>query len=257
MPPQSDVNGSWSKSRWVATVALAITIQFAVVVAFTLRGPIRRTLRPNTQVTLPESLSGELQALTDPTLLALGSAHGFSKTWMDIPTQPRVDSHLEQAPDWLHLDPQGLGTTFQAMAASHSDSERALAFRPAPQRLHGTEAVTTTPLRTTSTLRVKGDVEPRTLPAQPNLPSWPTTDVLQPSRVRVVVDGRGLVVSAILLSSSGLPSADQFALETARGLRFKPIRTRRDPSGGLSFGEAVFDWHTTFKQDEQDQAPGT
>jgi hypothetical protein len=63
----------------------------------------------------------------------------------------------------------------------------------------------------------------------------------------MIVDSHGFAVSAILLSNSGFPEADHFALRTASGIQFeslplKPGENRRaDP---LSFGRLIFEWHT-------------
>jgi hypothetical protein len=74
------------------------------------------------------------------------------------------------------------------------------------------------------------------------LPPWPYTDVIAPSKVQVLVNAAGDVVSAVLLPS-GNPSevhdadADRRALDLARAARFAP-------ASGLTVGQLVFDWHT-------------
>jgi TonB family protein len=65
--------------------------------------------------------------------------------------------------------------------------------------------------------------------------------------VRVVVDDRGIVLSAIVQSSSGMPAADQFALQTANQLRFSPL-AGPEQDQGLGFGEIVFNWNTSLKE---------
>jgi hypothetical protein len=77
-----------------------------------------------------------------------------------------------------------------------------------------------------------------------NLPSLPFADVIAPSRVQVLVDEAGDVVSAIVLPSdnnlealSHYDTADQRALELARAARFAP-------SPRLTIGQMIFTWHT-------------
>ena len=62
-----------------------------------------------------------------------------------------------------------------------------------------------------------------------NLPSLPWNDVIAPSRVQVLVDAAGNVVSAVLLPSDNAAEAagradigDTNALQIARALRFAP-----------------------------------
>lgn len=68
--------------------------------------------------------------------------------------------------------------------------------------------------------------------------------MIAPSRVQVLVDPSGQVVSAVLLPSDNAVEAagradvgDTNALNIARGLRFAP-------ASGLAFGELIFRWHT-------------
>ena len=79
----------------------------------------------------------------------------------------------------------------------------------------------------TSTLRIEGDLAQRPLLTPMKLPSWPYADVIAPSRVQVLVNAAGEVVSAVLLPSNNSSEvrdadADQRALELARAARFAP-----------------------------------
>ncbi len=76
------------------------------------------------------------------------------------------------------------------------------------------------------------------------LPSLPDDDVIPPSRIQVLVDQSGRIVSAILLPSTDsteaiqrCDAADQRALGIAKQLRFNPARQ-------LDLGEILFSWHT-------------
>ncbi len=68
--------------------------------------------------------------------------------------------------------------------------------------------------------------------------------MIAPSKVQVLVDTAGNVVSTVLLPpDSGFAAADQYdqadqrALELARALRFTP-------SPRLTVGRLIFNWHT-------------
>ena len=71
-------------------------------------------------------------------------------------------------------------------------------------------------------------------------PSIPCNDVLAPSRLQVLVDASGAVISAVALEPSELPDADQQALAVARALRFAPAEQPM-------IGEIIFIWHTVPK----------
>jgi hypothetical protein len=95
-----------------------------------------------------------------------------------------------------------------------------------------------------STLRVEGELAQRQLPSQINLTNWPYANVIAPSKVQVLVDAAGNVVSTVLLPpDSGFTAADQYekadqrALELARAARFAP-------SSHLTVGRMIFNWHT-------------
>ena len=77
-----------------------------------------------------------------------------------------------------------------------------------------------------------------------NLTIWPYANVIAPSKVQVLVDAAGNVVSAVLLPpDSGFTAADQYdkadqrALELARAARFAP-------ASRLTVGRMIFNWHT-------------
>jgi TonB family protein len=71
------------------------------------------------------------------------------------------------------------------------------------------------------------------------LPAWPSDQLLSNSVVQIAVNSAGQVVSARLLGRSGLPGADNMALDKSRNLRFKPV-----PASPPAWGRAVFAWET-------------
>ena len=84
--------------------------------------------------------------------------------------------------------------------------------------------------------------------------------MLTASAVRALVDAGGLVVSATLLESCGLPAADQRALELARSARFEPLpggdkERLAHPLNGLSWVKMIFNWHTVAPPNTETFAP--
>src|SRR5206468_1660290 len=75
----------------------------------------------------------------------------------------------------------------------------------------------------TSAMRINGALTSRKLLAIPNLPSWGSTNLLTNTVIRLMVDSEGLPRSQSLLIRSGATEADDYALRTARDLRFEPV----------------------------------
>lgn len=235
----------WSRGRWGAAISIAVLVQLALVLAFTQR-PVT-TQRPvnDAHVILPENAATELQELTDPTLFALGSPRNSSATWLELPQLRPVETDWEQPPQWLALEESALGRTFLEFARANEGSLHGPAFKPAaPKVFLAKPPPAPKPVRTASSLQAADGLADRRLVNAPALPSWPANDVLRPSEVRVVVNTRGRVTSAILLSNSGSDAADQFALAQAWQLRFSaaPAESEIKP---LTLGRLVFTWHTT------------
>ena len=80
------------------------------------------------------------------------------------------------------------------------------------------------------------------------LPSWPSSELLADSVVRMTVDADGRPVSCVLLQTNGLPEADREALARARALRFAPVSDGGGHTAkslaGRNWGNVVFEWHT-------------
>src|SRR5262249_53548950 len=95
-----------------------------------------------------------------------------------------------------------------------------------------------------STVRINGALSNRKLLAVPDLPSWGSTNLLTNTVIRLMVDSEGLPRSQTLLIRSGATEADDYALRTARNLRFEPDtpRTADTSPNSLAWGELVFQW---------------
>lgn len=118
-----------------------------------------------------------------------------------------------------------------------------LDFKPQPKL--AAPAVSLQPaFATHSTLQIEGDLAQRKLVGEVTLADWPYDDVIAPSRVQIIVDENGNVVSAVSLPLNS-PSkneiryddADQRALEISRSLRFAP-------AAHLTIGTVIFNWRT-------------
>ena len=81
------------------------------------------------------------------------------------------------------------------------------------------------------------------MPAPPNEPGVLLTNTV----LRLLVDHTGRTISATLLTSSGLPKADQAALTFAAHAQFEAKPPEKNSAGDEitstpTFGEMVFQW---------------
>ena len=179
--------------------------------------------------------------LSDPSAFALPSLEGFSRAgWLSYKPVPDEFAEAPAEPKWLQPDPDALGQNLAAYVATNAlppirigdeSMPPIVGFQPRPS------AELEFP---SSELRFSGALARRKLLATPDLPAWPHTELLTNSVVRLVIDAEGVPVSAALVSGSGLKEADNYALTTAKRLRFRPDRARET----VTSGAANFRWHT-------------
>lgn len=102
------------------------------------------------------------------------------------------------------------------------------------------------PLPDRSRLHLEGALAGRRLLVSPELPSWPSAEILTNSVVQVLVDLDGNPYTATLLAKSGSAEADQHAVREARHARFEPLSLAdpAKPLAGLAWGQLIFEWHT-------------
>jgi TonB family protein len=97
---------------------------------------------------------------------------------------------------------------------------------------------------------LEGELVGRGLLTKPRLPARENGELLGSSVVQVVVDAAGRPVSVTLLPpGSGLPDADNEALDEARKARFEPLPGALSgpdppPLKSLRWGRMVFNWAT-------------
>jgi len=234
----------WPLSRWLILIALVFAAHVALLFAFGARKQI--VPRPATDVPTLKLTGGsdELLALNDPTLFALPHPGDFvTAVWSRAPVVEPPPFHWTEQPRWLSLSTDELMTVFNRFMHTNRVAGFTLQLKP-PVRLSTPAQPVEPALAQASTMRVAGDLTQRRLLTPMNLPSLPFADVIAPSRVQVLVDEAGDVVSAIVLPSdnnlealSHYDAADQRALELARAARFAP-------SPRLTIGQMIFTWHT-------------
>jgi hypothetical protein len=188
--------------------------------------------------------SSELIALNDPTLFALPHQKDFaSAIWLQTAALKQPSFRWTEPPRWLPLSADELGLAFDQFTQTNRFAGFELQLKP-PVKLSAPGLPIEPALAQNSTLRVEGELAQRQLPAPINLTNWPYANVIAPSKVQVLVDTAGTVVSTVLLPpDSGFAPADQYdqadqrALELARAMRFTP-------SPHLTIGRMTFNWHT-------------
>ena len=231
----------WSRQRWLILVALVFAAQLAIIFAIGQRQfQPPRAVANVPQLALADNTS-ELVALDDPTLFAL--PHATDIAWKMYANPP---------PDFRWTEPPGelpspavenLGAVFTRFMRTNPFAAPLLDFKPAPKL---SEPVPPLPpaFAENSTPHIEGELAQRKWLNPVNLTNWPYADVIAPSRVQVLVDAFGDVVSAVLLppddpemAASHYDVPDQRALELARAARFAP-------SSHLTIGQLIFDWRT-------------
>jgi TonB family protein len=224
-------------SRWLLLIVLVLAAHVVLIFAFGARKPITPRAVTNAPELKLATGSSEWLILNDPTLFALPSREGFAGPMLrDQQIGQFHRQEWTEPPRWLPLPAGELGGIFSQFMQTNRFATFQFEFKPPPRF-----TIPLVPLEPklagTSTFRVEGDLARRQLLTPMALPSWPYTDVLAPSKVQVLVNAAGDVVSVVLLSPSGFGAADQRALELARAARFAP-------APDLTIGKLIFDWYT-------------
>jgi hypothetical protein len=234
---------TWSRQRWLTLAALVFAAHVAFIFAFGAKKQILpRAVKNVPQLQLADSAS-ELITLGNPTLFALPNAKDFaSAVWLKAHINAPADFRWTEAPRWLPA-PENLGATFNRFMQTNQFAAFQLDFKPPPKSSAPVSPVESA-LAQTSTLQIAGDLAQRRLLNHLDLPSWPYANVIAPSRIQVLVNAAGNVVSTVLLppdngftAADYYDAADQRALELARTARFAPAPR-------VTFGQLIFNWHT-------------
>lgn len=245
-PRAEERGGGWSRQRWLTTVALVFAAQVAVIFALGERHvPAPRAVGDVPRLTLAAG-SSELLALDDPTLFVLPQPGDFAFAGQGrTNAAPRQFLHWTEPPLPPLLAAGNLGAIFAQFMRTNAFAAPANSLKLRP-RLSEPPLPALPVLAGNSSLRIEGELAGRKLLTAVDLTNWPYADVIEPSRVLVLVNAAGQVVSAVLLppaspieTASHYHPADASALALARHLRFAP-------APGLAVGRLIFEWRTVL-----------
>jgi len=241
----------WTWRRWCFLIALTFCLQIGLIFLLGDKTPPRvRPPSPAPKLAVLGNPSSEMIALTDPTLFALPHQVGFSgPAWMRTPPVPARSFEWTEEPRWLILPVEELGRLPSALPDTNHAELLAtfLSFEPEPSP---PEPIFTTSFRQKSEFRLGEGLERRRLKTAFKLPSWPHSDFLTNTVVKLFVNGDGIPVSVpVLLSSSGLKAVDDYALAQASAARFESIINEgpgraANPLVNSTWGTIIFEWHT-------------
>jgi hypothetical protein len=234
---------SWKKV-WVF-IALAFAAHLAFIFIFgAKKSPPRRVVANIPQFQLAHA--SELMALDDPTLFALPHLEDFAPAiWRRTPTITAPSFRWTEPPPFLAPDVATLGTGLGSFISSNPVAAWPLNFKPEPELIVPQMTIESM-LPQHSTLEISGEIAHRKLLTPVVVPTLSYPDVIAPSKVQVLVDATGRVISTVLLPADNALEAggrtevgETNALAIARALRFAP-------AAELAFGELIFNWHTTM-----------
>ena len=242
-PNEPSPQQSWSVTRWIVCVLLVFAIHVGLIFAFGNRKPIvPRSVANAPQIRLTTS-GTELQSLDDPTLFALPHPRGFAATaWRQLPNVEFAPFRWTEPPQLLNLPVAELGSAFLHFARTNAVPKIEVETLTPVQTSQPISGDQPTNLKQHSTVTTGGGITKRRWLNEPALlRSWPASELLTNSVVRIVVDPDGQVFStAILPPGSGSKAADQHALEIARSARFALMPR----SANQMIGALIFEWHT-------------
>ncbi len=243
-----------ARRRWWGLVTLIFIVQLALIFWLGSRTPVLPRPTEAVTLTLGDPAPTELQAFNDPTLFILPHPEGFSGPVWGRTFRAEFSPFQWAAPaNPLPLRIERLSTVLNQLFQP-SDL-------PALQLPAQIDAAPTLPnipplhiLADQSALQLEDDLAQRRLLTPLTLKPWPSPDILASSVVRVGVDAAGRPVSVTLLSRSGLPTADQYALDQAWAAQFEPLSASSVESlpksaAPLSWGRMIFRWHTIPSRD--------
>jgi hypothetical protein len=239
--PEPNGKGRWTLHIWLMLIALIFVAHITVLFIFGEHTfPAPRPVINVPQLQLANS-SSELLALDDPTLFVLPRAGDLASVGLQTPIISPPSFRWSEAPHLLPLPAETLGATFAQFMQTNVFAGFQLNFKPQP-KLTAPVLAFQPAFAENSTLQIEGDLAKRKLLNEIVLTNWPCPDVIASSRVQVLVDADGNVVSAVLLPSNNslknethYDVADQRALELSRAAQF----TR---ASHLTIGRMIFNW---------------
>jgi hypothetical protein len=241
---EAQASPSRQQKKFLLLVTFALATHLALIFLF--GSTKNNSPRPVTNVPQLQlaNAGDELIELDNPALFALPNARDFSSTiWQKNKDVAQPSFRYREEPRWLPLAPENLGAAFGRFMQTNRFGIFHNDFKPSPQFAVLTSGSDPAfPQRTT--LEISGTLAARKLLSVPALPTLPLNDVIAPSKVQVLVDKSGNVLSTVLLPLENFSETinytergDTNAVAIARSLRFAPA-----PQPTL--GEIIFRWHT-------------
>ena len=266
VPPGSPIK-SWTWMRWLMLIAVVFTLHVALVFIFGAHRETPPSVPPKNapSLALVEESPDGWTALNNATLFGLPSQGGFAgPMWTAIPPIPLHQQDWTEKPHWLaetdSLSVAGLVAPLDSFVQTNQFADVHLEFT-LPPSLTVPALPPESPFASDSTLQIEGGIAKRQLLRPVHLPVLTGADVIAPSKVQVLVDAAGDVVSAVLLPSDNFletstpvdndanQQAGARALELARTVRFAPLASDTGklipaPASHLNVGVLVFNWQT-------------
>jgi hypothetical protein len=243
----------WPRSRWFLVATTVMVGQVGLISWLSSPGPAPKSIPMPPRVELPPEPGATIPGIPDPALFVLPSVHGFSgPAWLQTPPLHYDFPDWTEAPRWLPLDTDRLGSDFSAYMATNSAVPPGTITHAEPT----TEALSTLPqldfAPTETTVTMRGPLARRRLLQPLALPAWPATDmVLSNTEILAGVARNGVVFSAVVASSCGTNAADNLACEVVRTNRFAPlpidapgVSAALSPAEDLTWGRIIIRWLT-------------
>lgn len=239
---------TWKTARWLVLLAFIFGLQLLLIFWLSDRSPVGTgpATLPDSQMVLVTRPLNQMELsktflASDPTLFAIPDAHGFSGgAWLKTVERDYDVSEHTESPFWLALDIGELGKSAEQFVRTNARPPIAIAENPMSKIFGSLPFVDLREnAQTNSQFRIQGEIASRKLMDSPELKSWAHSEILSNTVAQIAVNQRGAVVVARLLSRSGLPEADDAALDLARQLRFSPVE-----NSDLAWGKVSFDWFT-------------
>ena len=178
----------------------------------------------------------------DPTVFPSSSPHGFAgQAWRLLRAHDYAAPLLEPPPAFLAFAANGSGADLKPAALESRQTPYPLAgpLEPPPESAPDFPAAAAS--RPESFLHIEGALAGSLLRPPLVLPSWTTNFLVSNSVVQFAANRAGQVISAVLLAGSGLKEADDSALATVNGLRFRPAGSS---ASEFAWDTADFYWKT-------------
>lgn len=245
----------WSGKRLGAYVAIIFLAQIGFIYWLGDHAPgAQRRPRHTPALQLAGPSSRDVLDLQNPAIFALPRAESFAGlAWMPQPTPGYHELEWGEEPQWLLVSTSRLGTVFTQFTETNVVRTWQIISMPQPALLMpNTEAGYR--LAQSSRLGVSPENPGVTITQAPELPSWPPRangpndfEFLTNSVVSAMFGADGMILSAVLLSGSGSPVADDYALSATRSIKLShgaSSPASQEPHATLRWARLIFEWHT-------------